>query len=120
MPDGSLEPAAAMPDLFARLPPHILGGLTAEQRRSIASAAGQPGWSDHPINIRISVPFLPTRWYVTIVGGPERRASARRRADRVRNPLCTAGNFAFVLLAAILFYGLAAAAMLISSSTIEY
>ena len=43
MPDGSIDGTPAQSDLFARLPPHILGGLTAEQRRSIAAAAEQPG-----------------------------------------------------------------------------
>ncbi len=120
MPDGSMGSSQKTPDLFARIPPHILGSLTAEQRHSIALAAEQPGWSDHRINIRISIPFLPKRWYVTIVGGPERRAGRRRAADRARNPLRTAANFAFVFLAAIMFYGFAAAAMLITSSVIEY
>lgn len=119
MPDGSAG-RTTNSNLFARIPPHILGGLTSEQRRAIELAADQPNWTDHRINIRLSVPFLPKRWYITIVGGPERRSGVRRAADRARNPLRTAGNFAFVFLAAAMFYGLAAAAMLIGSSVLEY
>lgn len=124
MPDGSIDAtaddSASLPDLFSRLPPHILGSLTGEQRRAIAAAADQPGWTDHRINIRLSVPFLPKRWYITIVGGPERRHKVRRYLDRRRNPVNTAGNFAFVVVAAAFFYGLAAIAILMSSSVIEY
>ena len=66
------------------------------------------------------MPSFPKSWYITVVGGPERRDPARRAIDRRRNPLRTAGNFAFVVLAAVLFYGVAAAAMLVSSSVLEY
>jgi hypothetical protein len=120
MPDGSAGHSGTNSSLFARMPPHILGGLTSEQRNAIALAADQPGWSDHRINIRLSVPFLPKRWYITIVGGPERRGRDRRTAERTRNPLRTAGNFAFIFLTAVMFYGIAAAAMLITSSVLEY
>lgn len=120
MPDGSMQQSAETPALFDRLPPEILGSLTARQRSAIASAAGTPGWQPHPVNIRLSLPFVPHRYYLTIVGGPERRASGRRKIDRVRNPLRTAGNVAFVFCAAVAVYAVVIATVLISSSVVQF
>ncbi len=120
MPDGSLHDSNAQAALFDRLPPEILGSLTARQRSAIASAAGTTDWNGHPVNIRLSLPFLPRRWYVTIVGGPERRGRERRRSDRAGNPIRTAGNLVFILGSAIVFYGIAIGTFLVSSSVIDY
>jgi len=39
MPDGSMTAAAYPEKLLDRLPPRILGGLSAEQKAAIANAA---------------------------------------------------------------------------------
>jgi hypothetical protein len=93
--------------------------VSAEQKAAIAAAAGQWNTGTHRVNLRVSLPMLPRRWYFTILGGPERRTAARRQAERTRNPVRTGGNFAFILLAAIMFYGAAAAIFLFSSSVLE-
>ncbi|MGZ0246664.1 MAG: hypothetical protein ACKVH1_12030 [Alphaproteobacteria bacterium] len=106
--------------LLDRLSPHILGGLTVEQRAAIAAASG--GWkaAAHRVNLRLRLPLLPKRWYFTVLGGPERRTAARRSIERVRNPVRTAGNMAFIVVTAMTFCGVAAAALLFSSSVFEY
>ena len=86
MPDGSMTVDSPAHSIFDRLPPDILGGLSVEQRAAIASAAGQWDAKSHRVNIRISLPLLPERWYLTVLGGPERRTVERRRVERVRNP----------------------------------
>ena len=48
--------------------------------------------SDHFINIRLSIPLVFTRVYVTLVAGKERRDVTRRRAERQKHPLRTWGN----------------------------
>lgn len=121
MPDGLVQNTAAVAatptsTLFDRLPPDILGSLTARQRNAIATAANIDGWKKHRINIRLSLPLLPRRWYFTVVGGPERRAPERRRVDRNLNPLRTAGNVMFIMFASLMFYGLAVLGLLFSSS----
>lgn len=105
MPDGTHAGEVVEQRFFDRLPPHIAASLTAEQRSAIAAAAGEPEWTGgHPINIRLSLPALFGRAYVTIVAGRERRDGRRRHHDRARNPLNTMGNFVFVIGAAIVFY----------------
>ncbi len=54
-------------------------------------------WSnDHSANIRLSIPLLHSRYYVTLVMGRERRSPQRRAADRQKHPLKTTGNVAFL------------------------
>ena len=55
--------------------------------------------SDHPIDIRISVPYGFGRFYLTVVGGLERRNPERLAAERHKHPLIKAGNV-------LLFFGL--------------
>lgn len=50
--------------------------------------------ASYPIDIRVTVPFLPRPFFVTLVVGRERRAPARLREERRRHPLMTAGNIA--------------------------
>ena len=120
MPDGSITANSHPEQLLDRLPPRILGGLNAEQKAAIASAAGEWKAVSHRVNIRVSLPIAGSRWYFTILGGPERRAAARRVSERARNPIRTAWNVGFIFLAAFLFYGTAVAALLFSSSVLEF
>ena len=57
-----------------------------------ADGAVQPRWSSHPVNIRLTIPLLFRNYYVTIVGGPERRSRERRISERKKNPLLVLGN----------------------------
>ena len=123
MPDGSYPSAADVApshSILDRLPPDVLGSLSAEQRAAIAVASGDWKNGFHRVNIRFTLPLLPKRWYVTVLGGPERRTVERRRIERARNPLRTAGNMAFIFVTALIFYGVGAAALLFSSSVIAF
>jgi hypothetical protein len=62
------------------------------------------------VNLRLSLPL----------GGPVRRTAVRRSIERVRNPVCTADNMAFIVVTAMTFCGVAAAALLFSFSAFEY
>lgn len=56
------------------------------------SAAAEHAWGQHPINIRMSLPLLFGRYYLTVLGGKEGRHAARRRVERQKHPLDTAVN----------------------------
>ncbi|MEM9442419.1 MAG: hypothetical protein AAGA73_18395 [Pseudomonadota bacterium] len=74
-----------------------LGSSSAEadaERRHVY--AGREWSSDHPLNIRISIPLGIGRYYITLVAGKERRARARLAMDRRHNPLDTPGNVFFL------------------------
>jgi len=122
--DGSYASAADAAThshtLLDRLLPHILGGLTVEQRDTIAAASGDWKAAAHRVNLRLSLSLLSKRWCFTVLGGLERRTAARRSIERVRDPIRTAGNMAFIVVTAMTFCGVAAAALLFSSSVFEY
>jgi hypothetical protein len=118
MPDGAQTVARSSPGLFDLLPPDVLAGLTAEQRRALAVAARQSQGGRPPVNLRFSVPIL--RFYLTILAGPERRSRGRLAAERHINPVRTAGNFVFVVATAFGFYAAATFAILFYSSIIVF
>jgi hypothetical protein len=93
MPDGSYPSAADVAPshtILDRLPPDVLGSLTVEQRAAIAVASGDWKNGFHRVNIRLSLPLLPKRWYITVLGGPERRkppaAGSSGRGTRCTRP----------------------------------
>ena len=92
--------------LFSRLPEDVVESLTPEQRAALYAAAHSPSWRRHPVNLRLSLPLLGRRFFLTIVAGRERRGAQRWRRERVLHPLVTPGNLAFVVLTATVFYGL--------------
>lgn len=57
----------------------------------------QPAPVHYPVNIRITIPFLPRAFFVTLIVGPERRGSARLREERKRHPITTLGNLATIV-----------------------
>jgi hypothetical protein len=95
---------------------------SVEQREQVG-CLGEPGitnrktpsavpWeSDHPINLRLSIPLLFKRYYVTIIAGEEHRGSDRLAAERQKHPLVTRGNLFFFALVGTLI-GLAGLALI--------
>lgn len=74
-------------------------------------------WATHPIDIRISLPFMRKRFYFTVVAGQERRRTDRLAQDRQVYPLAKAGNILFSLGIATLVT-LAALLLLVAQSAI--
>ncbi|NJO36840.1 MAG: hypothetical protein HC871_03425 [Rhizobiales bacterium] len=96
---------------FGRAPDAVAEQAEAGGRQTVGSAngersmdrhvyAGREWSSDHPLNIRVSVPLGIGRYYITLVAGKERRARARLALDRRENPLDTPGNVLFLALIA--------------------
>lgn len=50
----------------------------------------------HAINVRITIPLPFSRFYLTVVGGRERRNPDRRADERHKHPLVTKGNIVFL------------------------
>ena len=53
---------------------------------------GEPWGNAHPVNIRLSIPLLFGRYYVTLVAGKERRSGERLTSERKKHPLMKLGN----------------------------
>ncbi|MBT6442889.1 MAG: hypothetical protein HOK61_10730 [Alphaproteobacteria bacterium] len=100
--------------LLDNLDPDIRESFTDQQRRALAEAMRTSTWQRQPIDIRVSLPFLSSRWFLTVVSGRDVRHDGRRRAERLFRPLSTIGNTLFmgaistvvcsVILVAVLVY----------------
>lgn len=105
--------------LFARLQPWILDTMTAEQKDALHQAATGFTWDRPPVNVRLHIPFLTRRYYVTVVGGEEKRSSERRAHERNHYPLRTMANIFFFLGLITLFYLVSLIGMAFTSAIIE-
>lgn len=90
--------------LMLRLPRNVRRSLDHEQLLALRQAAEEMAWGEHPIDIRVTLPFPGSRRYLVLVGGKERRDPSRRSQERLRHPLVRVGNivsfFVFLLILA--------------------
>ncbi len=99
--------------LLGAIEPEIRASLSPEQEAAIRAAVGTTRWSDHPVDLRLSLPMPGLHFYMALVGGRERRNGERRRHERRLHPLLSLGNVAvFALLTLVLGLGLIGAAAL--------
>jgi hypothetical protein len=105
--------------LFGRLPDWVLDSLTTEQKDAIHEVLTDPTHNRPPVNIRLSVPFLKWRFFVTVFGGEEKRNATRRSRERHLYPLRTLANVFFVVGMITLFYVIAIFALALHTAIIE-
>ncbi|MBC7906860.1 MAG: hypothetical protein H7Y60_08960 [Rhodospirillaceae bacterium] len=106
--------------LMDRLPADVVASFTAAQRAALWTAVKPVSWRRHPINIRLSFPVLSNRYFVTVVGGAEKRADERLYRERRMFPLRTAGNIFFLLGIGGAFYVAALLGIVLFSTLIEF
>ena len=84
----------ALPDVPD--PIRIRDESVLKQTTGGSAETSETAWAgEHSINVRISFPLGFGRYYLTLVAGKERRSDGRRKDERQRHPLITAGNMAF-------------------------
>ena len=106
--------------LYSRLPPWFLDTLSDKHKEALHQAVTDPSWGRHLVNIRISAPVFRRRFYITVVGGEEKRTAERRAHDRHRYPLRTVANIFFFVGLATAFYAAALVALALFSAVIEF
>ena len=74
----------------------------------------------HPLNIRLSVPLIGRRYFLTLIGGSEKLGLERRSAERDVHPIKKAGNIFFIAGFVVIFYAIAFVAIALQSSIIEF
>lgn len=82
--------------LLAQLPPDVVESFTPEQRAALWELSHAPSWQRYPVNIRLSLPFLAHRFFVTILAGADRRSGDRATVERHMNPFLSAPNLLFL------------------------
>lgn len=106
--------------LFDRIPVEVQGTFTEQQRAALYSAVKPTTWKRHPINIRISFPFGGSSYFITVVGGSEKRSRERLHREYKMFPFRTVGNIMFLMGVGGAFYLAALTAMVIFSGLIEF
>jgi hypothetical protein len=106
--------------LLSRLPGEVWESFTAEQRAALWDASHTPTWRRYPINMRLAFPLLGNRYFLTVVGGIDRRNAERVRRERRMHPFATFGNFVFITAAAAVFYVGALFLLFLVSSVVEF
>ncbi len=87
------QPQQSLETQHERLEKETREGSSDNSAASTRKAPGGEPWgNDHPVNIRLSIPLLFTRYYVTIVAGKEHRSGKRLASERKKHPLMKLGN----------------------------
>ena len=110
----------ALETLLERLPPEVMESLSDAERQALWQAANPITWRRHPINIRMTIPGLTRRYFVTVVGGVEQRSPERVRRERRVHPLRTAGNILFLFGLGGSFYLLAVVGLFLFSRLVAF
>lgn len=110
----------ALEMLLDRLPPDVVQSFTEDQRAALWTAVKPTTWRRHPVNIRLTIPLMGDRFFVTVVGGYEKRSSERLARERRMFPMRTAGNILFLMGVGGAFYLAAIVGMMLFSSLIEF
>lgn len=105
---------------LSKLPAALVDALEPEQRAALFAAINPVTWRRFPINIRLSFPLFTRRYFLTMVGGEERRTGERWRRDRAVHPLHTVSNLLFVLGIGGAFYLAAVLGIFLLSALIEF
>jgi hypothetical protein len=62
------EASGPLDELLANIPQEVIESFTPEQRTALWNAAKPVTWRKHPINIRVTFPFIGGRSLITVVG----------------------------------------------------
>ncbi len=119
------KPQQSLERQHERLEQETREGLSDNASASPRKAPGGEPWGDdHPVNIRLNIPLLFGRYYVTIVAGKERRSGERLASERNKHPLMKLGNIVVMAacgtlcgLVALSMFQLATAYVLLRSGT---
>lgn len=106
--------------LLSRLPDEIWQSFTPEQRAALWDASHTPTWRRYPVNMRLVFPLFGNRYFLTVVGGSDRRRPERLRRERRLHPFSTFGNFVFLCAAAAVFYIAALFLLFTVSALVEF
>lgn len=110
----------ALEMLLDRVPAEVAESFTPPQRAALWNAVKPASWRRHPINIRLSFPVLGNRYFITVVGGVEKRSAERRNRERRMFPLRSAGNILFLLGIGGAFYLAAVLGIVLFSNFVEF
>jgi hypothetical protein len=99
--EAPVRPGTTKDDLLEQMDPEVARSFTQAQLQEIKRVLPAPASGRLPIDIRITVPFLRRRYFITVLAGPEQRSEERLKVERAKHVLWTFTNvccFVFLLL----------------------
>lgn len=107
----TLHPDPLINSFLSELPAKTAASFTPNQLEAIKRQFGNRKWTgSHPVDIRLSIPFIGRGFYLVFLMGRERRSKERLRNDQVFHPFWKLGNA--VAIASVLGIVLASTATL--------
>ncbi|MBW4661453.1 MAG: hypothetical protein KME15_22505 [Drouetiella hepatica Uher 2000/2452] len=92
---------------MARILPEAKVTFTADQLSALKLACHQVNWKNsHSIDIRLSIPSYPRRFYVVFLAGRERRSAQRYSLGNSHKALATLTALIILSLGCTVIYGL--------------
>ena len=88
--------------LLKPMDPEIAKTFTERQLRELELALASPASRRLPIDIRMTVPIVGRRFFITLLAGPERRSAERLSQDRAKHAFWTFANVCTFLLLLLL------------------
>ena len=89
----SAAPSPSIQRVLGRLPAEVRASLSETQITALDAALDANHPTRHAINLRVTFFGLA---YLVILGGREQRSPERRAEERLRHPLRSPGNIAFL------------------------
>lgn len=84
--------------LISRMSPEIITSFSDAQLSALRAALASRSWRRHPVDLRLSIPFIFTKGiYIVFLMGLERRSRERLAKERSLNPIWTPTNVVVIL-----------------------
>ncbi len=90
--EAPARPGTIRDSLLGPMDPEVARSFTDAQLRELERVLTAPASRRLPLDIRITVPFLWRRYFITFLAGSERRPSDRLQEERARHALWTFAN----------------------------
>ena len=74
---NSAKPDDFLQQFFARIPPQTAATFNNAQLTALKQVFGERVTKRHAVDIRLSIPFFPRRFYLVLVLGKEKRSKER-------------------------------------------
>jgi hypothetical protein len=101
--EAPVRPGTTRDDLLEQMDPEVARSFTQAQLQEIKRVLPAPASRRLPIDIRITVPFLRRRYFITVLAGPEQRSEERLIAERAKHVLWTFTNFCCFVFLLLMF-----------------
>lgn len=101
-----------------RMPPQVEETFTPKQLEAMRKAIESQAWSLHPVDARLSLPWISHSFYLVILVGAERRHRRRRTGERKNS--CLQIRNSFIAITAVTIAGIATLLLLVFLSQLKW